>query len=413
MNLVAKEYVAAQDPDNPGALVLSCFAGAARELDAALQVNPHDVDAMAEAMQQALVMPLAERRERYEAMIRVLRKNDITAWRESFVQSLAEAAGAAGKHDRAPRRRHRRDQRALRAVGRGRRAGAAARLCLRRLSRHGRGGRRPISPPSAPSRARPRSRWPRRWRATGSTLTNHPWSFSIEELQRRLGLTRLVVVNDFAANAMALPHLEPDGRQKIGGGSAAPRAPMAVLGPGSGLGVCGLVPGEHGPIAIAGEGGHATLAPADDRESEVLARMRRRFGHVSAERVLSGPGLVNLYQALAELDGAPAEPFSPAQIADREIGETHPLCRAAVDLFCAMLGTVAGDLALTLGARGGVFIAGGIVPRLGATFAQSRFRARFEDKGRFSAYLAAIPTYVVTYPIPAFLGLAALLDLHD
>ena len=245
------------------------------------------------------------------------------------------------------------------------------------------------------------------------TLTNHPWSFSIEELRRRLGLTRLVMVNDFAANAMALPHLGPDGRQKIGGGSAASRAAMAVLGPGSGLGVSGLIPGERGPIAIAGEGGHATLAPADDRESEVLARMRRRFGHVSAERVLSGPGLVNLYQALAESDGVPAEPFSPAQITDREIGETHPLCRAAVDLFCAMLGTVAGDLALTLGAHGGVFIAGGIVPRLGATFAQSRFRARFEDKGRFSPYLAAIPTYVVTYPFPAFLGLAALLAPHD
>ena len=241
------------------------------------------------------------------------------------------------------------------------------------------------------------------------TLTNHPWSFSIEELRRRLGLERLLVVNDFTANALAVPHLGANERVKIGGGSAAPHAPIAVLGPGTGLGVSGLVPAERGWYALSGEGGHATLPSADDRESAVLERMRRRFFHVSAERVLSGPGLVNLYQTLAELDGVPALPYTAAQIADREIGESEPLCRAALDLFCAMLGTVASNLALTLGARGGVFIAGGIVPRLGSMFAESRFRARFEDKGRFAAYLAAIPTYVVTHPIPAFLGLAALL----
>ena len=241
------------------------------------------------------------------------------------------------------------------------------------------------------------------------TLTNHPWSFSIEDLRRRLELERLLVVNDFTANALAVPHLGADERVKIGGGSAAPRAPIAVLGPGTGLGASGLVPAERGWLALSGEGGHATLPPADDRESAVLERMRRRFFHVSAERVLSGPGLVNLYQTLAELDGVPALPYTAAQIADRQIGEGEPLCRAALDLFCAMLGTVASNLALTLGARGGVFIAGGIVPRLGPVFAESRFRARFEDKGRFAAYLAAIPTYVVIHPIPAFLGLAALL----
>jgi glucokinase len=134
--------------------------------------------------------------------------------------------------------------------------------------------------------------------------------------------------------------------------------------------------------------------------------MRRRFGHVSAERVLSGPGLVNLYQTLAEIAGVPAEPFTAAQIADRE-GE--PLCRAALAMFCAMLGTVAGNLALTFGARGGVYIAGGIVPRLGPGLGETEFRRRFEDKGRFRTYLAAIPTYVVTHPAPAFIGLAELL----
>jgi glucokinase len=241
------------------------------------------------------------------------------------------------------------------------------------------------------------------------TLTNHPWSFSIEALQRRLELQRLVVVNDFTANALAVPHLGAGERVQIGGGSEAPRAPIAVLGPGTGLGVSGLVPCARGWSALSGEGGHATLPPADDRESAILERMRRRFFHVSAERVLSGPGLVNLYQTLCEVEGVPALPYTAAQIADRQIGEAEPLCRAALDLFCAMLGTVASNLALTLGARGGVFIAGGIVPRLGAAFDESRFRARFEDKGRFAAYLAAIPTFVVTHPIPAFLGLAALL----
>ncbi|HUK61620.1 MAG TPA: glucokinase [Stellaceae bacterium] len=242
------------------------------------------------------------------------------------------------------------------------------------------------------------------------SLTNHPWSFSIAALKARLGLARLVVVNDFAANALAVPHLAPGERAQVGGGSAVADAPIAVLGPGTGLGVGGLVPAPSGPVALAGEGGHATLPAADARESEVVAHLRRRFDHVSAERVLSGPGLVNLYQTLAELEGTRAHPYTAAQIADRHMGENDPLARATVEMFCAMLGTVAGDLALTLGARGGVYIAGGIVPRLGSLFAKSRFRTRFEDKGRFSDYLAAIPTYVMTCAIPAFLGLAALLE---
>jgi glucokinase len=242
------------------------------------------------------------------------------------------------------------------------------------------------------------------------TLTNHPWSFSIAGLRERLALTRLLVVNDFAANALAVSRLTAEERSAIGGGTAIAGQPIGVIGPGTGLGVSGLVPTPSGWIAISGEGGHATMPPADHRESEVLEHMRRRFDHVSAERVLSGPGLVNLYNTLAEIESVPAAPFTPAQIADRQIGESDPLAREALELFCAMLGTVAGDLALTLGARGGVYIAGGIVPRLGPSFAASRFRERFEAKGRFRAYLAAIPTYVVTHPIPALLGLAALLD---
>lgn len=241
-------------------------------------------------------------------------------------------------------------------------------------------------------------------------FTNHPWSFSIAALKRAFGFERLVVVNDFAASAMAVPRLRPEERLTIGGGTPVDGAPIGVLGPGTGLGVSGLITTAQGPMVIAGEGGHATMPAADARESAVLDHMRRRFDHVSAERVLSGPGLVNLYETLAEIDGVPAASFTPAQITDPAIGEKDPLCRAALAMFCAMLGTVAGDLALTLGARGGIYIAGGIVPRLGARFATSAFRARFEAKGRFSPYLAAIPTLVMTAAVPAFLGLGALLE---
>jgi glucokinase len=243
-------------------------------------------------------------------------------------------------------------------------------------------------------------------------LTNHPWSFSIDELRARLALDQLHVINDFAAVALAMPYLDADERLQVGGGEPLAGAPIGILGPGSGLGVSGLVLTPTGWLPLPGEGGHATMAPANSRESAVLDRMRARFEHVSAERVLSGPGLVDLYKSLTEIDGTPAVPFTAAQITDPGICEGDARCREAVDIFCAMLGTVAGNLALTLGARGGVYIAGGIVPKLGGTFAASAFRERFEAKGRLRPYVARIPTYVVTHPFPAFLGLAALLTVR-
>lgn len=245
-------------------------------------------------------------------------------------------------------------------------------------------------------------------------LTNHPWAFSIAELRKRFGLDRLLVINDFTAVALAVPHLRAVDLAAIGGGSPVEGAPIGIVGPGSGLGVGGLVPDEAGAwIPIPSEGGHVTMAPASDRESAVLDLMRRRFDHVSAERVLSGPGLVNLYNALAELDGVPAAPYGPAQITDPRTVEADPQCRETVAMFCAMLGTIAGNLALTLGARGGIYIAGGIVPRLGPAFGGSLFRERFEQKGRLAPYLAAIPTFVVMHPTPAFVGLAALLRKEE
>lgn len=241
-------------------------------------------------------------------------------------------------------------------------------------------------------------------------MTNHPWSFSIAALRASLGFERLEVINDFTAVALALPHLGEADRMPVGGGAAAARMPIAALGPGSGLGVSGLVPTPSGGwMALAGEGGHASLPAESERESAVVSHMRRQFDHVSAERVLSGPGLVNLYNALAAIDGVAAKAYTAAQITDPATGAGDPLCGEATRLFCALLGTVAGDLALTLGARGGVYIAGGIVPKLGAAFAGSPFRERFEAKGRLRAYLAPIPTYVVTHPLPAFLGCAAAL----
>ena len=241
------------------------------------------------------------------------------------------------------------------------------------------------------------------------TLTNHPWTFSVEELRQHLRLKRLRVVNDFAANAAAITQLGEGDRVQIGGGAPIDGTPIGVIGPGTGLGVGALVPTASGTIAIAGEGGHATMMPATAQESAILDLMRQRYDHVSAERLLSGPGLVNLYNTICELAQAPAAPFSPAQITSPRIWSKDPRTREAAAVFCAMLGTVAGNLALTLGARGGIYIAGGIVPRVPQFLAQSEFRQRFEAKGRLRGYLAAIPTYLIVRPLPALIGAAVLL----
>lgn len=243
------------------------------------------------------------------------------------------------------------------------------------------------------------------------SLTNHPWSFSVEILRRRFGFESLAVVNDFSAVARGAPHLGEGDRLRIGGGRPAAGAAIAVLGPGTGLGVSGLVPSGGGWAVVEGEGGHATMAAADRREARVLAEVAREFGHVSAERVLSGPGLVNLHRALRRLDGEdPSGPEPTAEdIVAEGAGRRSPRCGEVLDLAAELLGTFAADTALTLGARGGVYIGGGLVPRYADRFARSGFRRRFEAKGRFSDYLAAIPTYLILHEFPAFLGLAALL----
>lgn len=227
------------------------------------------------------------------------------------------------------------------------------------------------------------------------TLTNRAWSFSIEALRRALGFDQLVVLNDFEALARAAPRLGPNELRPIGPpGHAVADAPIALIGPGTGLGVSAAVPVGGRWIPLVGEGGHATMAACDDREAAVLAGLRAEYGHVSAERLISGPGLVNIYRMLARLAGVAVTPTTPDRVIASGLAEAG-LAREALSLFCAMLGTVAGNLALTMGARAGLYLGGGMARRLGDFLVDSGFRARFEAKGRFRDYLAAIPTVLI------------------
>lgn len=245
-------------------------------------------------------------------------------------------------------------------------------------------------------------------------MTNHHWSFSIADLQSRLGVQKLVVINDFTAIALSLPDLSPLQLRRIGGGQADPGAPLAVLGPGTGLGVSGLLPTPSGPLAaLNGEGGHVTLPAQDADEATLIEVLRQRFGHASAERALSGPGLVNLYEAVATIAGDMVRTLTPSEVIERARRD-DVACRTALSHFCALLGAVAGNLALTLGARGGVYVAGGIAPRIFDELESSLFRQRFEGKGRFSDYLSRIPTYVISSDVsPALVGASRAIDVDS
>ena len=239
-------------------------------------------------------------------------------------------------------------------------------------------------------------------------LTNHNWTISRPAAISALGARTVLLLNDFEALALALPHLRDSDALAIGPGTPDRNRPMAALGPGTGLGVALCVPAGRSWVAIAGEGGHATLAPADDFEDNVLRYARREFEHVSGERLLSGIGLPVLHRAVAAVRGEPEEQLTAEEISRRAFapGGGDAGCIATLDTFCAMLGTFAGNLALTGGAGGGLFIAGGIAQKLGDFFAHSRFRARFEAKGRFRSYMAAIATRLITAPHCALRGAA-------
>ncbi|HYD79599.1 MAG TPA: glucokinase [Paucimonas sp.] len=241
-------------------------------------------------------------------------------------------------------------------------------------------------------------------------MTNHHWRFSIEALRREFDFASLLVVNDFKALAMALPRLGARDLRQVGGGCAKPRGVLGLVGVGTGVGVSALVPAGDGWSALDSEGGHATFTPANEREVAILRHAWRHHPHVSAERLLAGIGLDIMYRALAELAGVKAEDLSVPQILERGLNGGCTVCAQTIECFCDILGTLAGNVALTFGAKGGIYIGGGIVPRLGERFLHSGFRKRFEQKGRLSAYLAEIPTYVITAEYPAFLGVAALLE---
>ncbi len=237
-------------------------------------------------------------------------------------------------------------------------------------------------------------------------LTNSPWVVDAAELNTRFGLSDVRMVNDFEAVAWSLPKLARQDLRQLGGGEPKAEAPMVVLGPGTGLGVAVYVP--RGPIVLHSEGGHTSLPAGSPREDAVIAVLRQQFGHVSAERVLSGHGLDNVYRAVAALDAVTAPERCAADITQAALIGNCPTSRAALELFCALLGEVAGNFALSFCAEGGVFIAGGIVPHMADYLSRSQFRARFEAKGRMSAYVAPIPAYLILHKDPAFLGLQAL-----
>lgn len=244
------------------------------------------------------------------------------------------------------------------------------------------------------------------------SMTNCAWTFSISELKRSLGFDSLTVVNDFVAQALAVPILKEAQKVKVGGGESAPGFPIAVVGPGTGLGVSILVPQQDGSwFALASEGGHATMPAPFPEEERVIASLRQEYGHVSAERVVSGMGLTNLFRTLLTLRGEKGESLPPEEISRRALAGDE-LCREAVQMMFGLLGTLAGNLALTAGALGGVYIAGGIIPRDGLLdmFKESSFRVRFEAKGRFTSYLSRIPTYVMVVDYPAFLGLSGIIQ---
>jgi glucokinase len=246
-------------------------------------------------------------------------------------------------------------------------------------------------------------------------MTNHDWAFSQSAVKAEFGLRTLRLLNDFTALALALPDLPAAELRQVGGGEAVPGVAMGLVGAGTGLGVSGLLPDGHGGwVPLEGEGGHVTLPATTARERTVMDGLIRRYGHASAERVCCGQGLVDTCAILCEADGVTVQGLDSASaVSEAALKAGHPQALETLNIFCAMLGSVAGNLALTLGARGGVYVGGGIVPRLGAWFHQSPFRERFDNKGRFTGLLQGMPVWVITSAqSPALLGAARALDRH-
>ncbi len=241
------------------------------------------------------------------------------------------------------------------------------------------------------------------------TMTNHIWDFSTRQTRKSLGLKSLKIFNDYTALALALPYLTAADYSQICGTQTPNGQVMAVLGPGTGLGVSAVTQSGNHWVPLQGEGGHVSYGPLNEREAAVIGIIRRNIDHVSAECLVSGSGLALIYRSIAELDGIKLEPLKPEEITAKAMNKTSAVAEETLSMFCAALGTVAGNLALTIGARGGVFIGGGIVPKLGEYFPQSLFRQRFDQHGRLTGYLQNIPTYVIDSKYPALRGAAVAL----
>ena len=236
------------------------------------------------------------------------------------------------------------------------------------------------------------------------SMTNLSWEFSQAALKAKLNLDKLYVINDYTAISLAVPFLDDEDKIKIGGGEQVEFGTSAIFGPGTGLGVSHITYENEKWVSLDGEGGHVSLASYTREHADVLLLLQEQFGHVSAERVLSGQGLVNVYHALCRLDGKQAEFHEPKQVAQAGLAKQCPISEKTLDIFCEITGGFAGNLALNMACTGGVYIAGGIIPRFIHKFIESDFRTFFESKGRFTEYVSAIPTYLITHDNPGLLG---------
>lgn len=236
------------------------------------------------------------------------------------------------------------------------------------------------------------------------SMSNRDWRFNVGEINQRLGVERTDVINDFHAVGYALPLIDGDRRIEIGSATKYRAGSVAVLGPGSGLGMSAWIESGDTGVAISGEGGHITLSARDAAEDAVIAKLRERVGHCAAESVLSGPGIIDLHKVMHDVDGITSEEIS------RRIDD--PDCVATMNQFFRFLGSAAADLALLTGAIGGVYIAGGIVPNCIDQIRKSDFRSRFDDKDDYGDYMRAIPTWIVTDPNPGLTGLSAYVRLR-
>jgi len=238
-------------------------------------------------------------------------------------------------------------------------------------------------------------------------MTNLNWSFQRSEVKREFSFARFDVINDFASLSVATSKLAEEDLIPVKDGVRDKKGNKAILGPGTGLGVAGLAYSDRAWLPIASEGGHVNIAPANELECEVLQAAMRVHGHVSAEVFISGPGFVRLYNSLAVVRDQPAQELGPEDITSAALNGSDPLCVETLNLFCSFIGTLSGNLALTYGAKGGVYLAGGILPRFVDFLRTSDFSTRFSSKGVMSHYVKDIPVSIIAHEQPGLLGSAA------